>query len=283
MTPGRSSSLSPDLSSLGLSAPDQAPASLTEDAFFDGALMIRQPAGGFRAGMDSVLLAAAAAPGPGDQVVDAGCGAGTVALCLAWRCPEVRLHGIERLLDMARLAAENAWRNGLQARVAISAGDLFLGDGARATGMADQVVTNPPYGPAGHGRRAPDAAKAAATSFTAGQDITGWLAACLALLRPGGLLTLVYRADSLAPVLTSLHSKAGDIRICPLWPKAGLPARRVLVRARKGARASDILCPGVVLHGPEGEVAPAVRAVLRDGAPLDAFGDSLGLGGRPQS
>lgn len=54
----------------------------TTDGFLNGALQIEQPATGFRAGSDAVLLAAAVAAATATgklNVLDVGCGVGTPA------------------------------------------------------------------------------------------------------------------------------------------------------------------------------------------------------------
>ncbi|MBL8665136.1 MAG: hypothetical protein JNM29_20040, partial [Candidatus Odyssella sp.] len=66
-----------------------------------------------------------------------------------------------------------------------------------------------------------------------------------------------------------LHGKAGEIAILPLWPKAGKPAKRFILRARKGVRTGATLLPGLVLHEGDGKYTAAAEAVLRDGAALD--------------
>ena len=48
----------------------------TRDAFLGGTLTVAQPAKGFRAGLDSVLLGAAVGPGRG-TMLDLGAGVGT--------------------------------------------------------------------------------------------------------------------------------------------------------------------------------------------------------------
>ena len=58
---------------------------LTEDRLLGGRVVMRQPASGYRAATDPVLLAACVAARPGMRVLDAGCGAGAAALCLADR------------------------------------------------------------------------------------------------------------------------------------------------------------------------------------------------------
>jgi tRNA1(Val) A37 N6-methylase TrmN6 len=62
---------------------------VTNDAFLDGALSIRQLRSGYRAGLDAVMLAAAV---PGEagrplRVLDVGAGVGTAGLCVAHRLP----------------------------------------------------------------------------------------------------------------------------------------------------------------------------------------------------
>ena len=63
--------LSPSMSS----TPD-----ITEGGLLDGRVRLRQPARGYRAGMDAALLAAACDARPGDRVLEAGCGAGGALL-----------------------------------------------------------------------------------------------------------------------------------------------------------------------------------------------------------
>ena len=67
---------------------------LTDDAFLGGQLRLFQPAQGYRAGMDAVLLAAAVPAEAGQRVLDLGCGAGTAGLCLAKRVDAVALTGV---------------------------------------------------------------------------------------------------------------------------------------------------------------------------------------------
>jgi len=69
---------------------------LTRDAFLGGKVMVRQPAQGYRAGVDAVFLAAACPALPGEQVLDLGCGVGTAALCLSARVPDLTVTGVER-------------------------------------------------------------------------------------------------------------------------------------------------------------------------------------------
>jgi tRNA1(Val) A37 N6-methylase TrmN6 len=57
--------------------------------------------------------------------------------------------------------------------------------------------------------------------------------------------------------------------VYPLWPSAGRPAKRVLVRARKGVATQLRLASGLVLHDACDRFTAAAEAVLRDGQGLD--------------
>ena len=64
-----------------------ARAGSTDDAFLGGGLRILQPKDGYRAGIDAVLLAAAAPVRAGrkERVLDVGAGVGVVGLAVARR------------------------------------------------------------------------------------------------------------------------------------------------------------------------------------------------------
>ena len=73
--------------------PEFADADLTDDKFLMGRLRLLQPARGYRAATDPVLLAAACPAVAGESVLDLGCGVGAAALCLGARVPGVVLAG----------------------------------------------------------------------------------------------------------------------------------------------------------------------------------------------
>mgnify|MGYP001039786502 FL=1 len=83
------------------------------------------------------------------------------------------------------------------------------------------------------------------------------------MLRPGGRLTLIWRADGLAEVFAALARGFGSLTMLPVHPRAGEPAIRVLVSAVKGGRAPLALHPGLVLADADGRPAAHADAVLR--------------------
>jgi tRNA1(Val) A37 N6-methylase TrmN6 len=62
--------------------------------------------------------------------------------------------------------------------------------------------------------------------------------------------------------------------VYPLFPKQGVPAKRVLVQGVKGSRAPLELLQGMVLHQADGSYTQEADFILRDGA---------GLGIRPKA
>jgi tRNA1(Val) A37 N6-methylase TrmN6 len=252
-------------------------AELTRDAFLGGRLSLLQPREGYRAGTDPVLLAAFVPARAGENVLDLGCGAGTAALCLAARVPGLELHGLELQPAYAALARRNALDNGITLHV--HEGDLrAMPKDLRALAF-DHVLTNPPFHSAATPSR--DAGRAVA-HHEGGAGLADWIVAGLRRLRPGGTLSLVQRIDRLPEALAALAGRAGAVEVLPLAARAGRPAGRFLLRARKGSRRPFVLHAPLVLHeGPAhardgDDYAPAARAVLRDLAALQPAADTPG-------
>mgnify|MGYP001455300812 CR=1 FL=1 len=87
---------------------------ITENSFLDGKLSIFQPNKGFRAGLDSVLLAASVNASAGQKVLDLGCGVGTASFAIGYRVKNVELYGIEIQKVFADLANLNSEENGIE-------------------------------------------------------------------------------------------------------------------------------------------------------------------------
>ena len=239
----------------------------SEDLLLGGRVRLRQPAEGYRVAIDPVLLAAAVEPPEGAAVLDLGCGAGAAALCLLARRGDLAVTGLELQPEMTALARANAALNGRAAQFRVVEGDAA--DPAVLGGLRfDAVMSNPPYlaAPATQ----PSRRASRTLSHQEGSlDLAGWIGVALALLRPRGRLTLVQRADRLPEILAALAGRAGAITICPLWPRQGSPAKRVIVAATLGSRSPARLLPGLALHGAGQGYTPAAEAILRDAAPLD--------------
>lgn len=246
------------------------PDALTDDKFLMGRLRLLQPARGYRAATDPVLLAAACPAEPGQAVLDLGCGAGAAALCLGARVPGLSLAGLELQPEYADLARRNADRNAITLQV--ETGDLVAMPASLRRGF-DHVIANPPYY---HAAGSPSPVAARDTALRVATPIADWVAAAGKRLNPGGWLTMIFATPNLPEALAALGTKLGSPLVLPLAPREGREAPRLILRARKGGRAAFRLLPPFVLHagqahdGDRENYTPAANAVLRDGADLSA-------------
>ncbi|QYK42312.1 MAG: methyltransferase [Paracoccaceae bacterium] len=248
---------------------------LTDDAFLCGRLRLWQPATGYRAATDPVLLAAACAAEPGQAVLDLGCGAGAAALCLGIRVPDLRLVGVEVQPGYAVLARANAARNGIAMQV--ETGDVAALPPAVRRDF-DHVIANPPYYAPGAGSPAADLGREMALREET--PLAVWIATAARRLRPGGWMTMIVGADRTPAALAAIEGdgRLGSAVLLPLAPREGRGAVRVILRARKGGRAAFRLLAPLILHAGEAHqgdrehYTDEARGVLRDGAAIRRFG-----------
>jgi tRNA1(Val) A37 N6-methylase TrmN6 len=245
----------------------ETPTSVTEDHLLGGKVTLRQPAKGYRAGLDAALLAAACDAKPDERVIDVGCGVGAVMLAAAARRPGARFVGVERDAPALALARANIDVNRLGERVEAVAGDVADPRGVWGETRFDAGLSNPPFFDGRAAIRGPHPAKQAA--FIAEDGLSAWIAYLLAAVRDGGTITVVHRTDRLADLLRLLATKAGSLQIRPIHPYADEPASRVLVRAVRGGRAPLRLLPALVLHSRGGaQNTGEAEAILRGEADL---------------
>ncbi len=261
-------------------------------------IALRQPEQGFRPGLDSVMLAAACPAEGGQSVLDLGCGVGSAGLCVLARVPGVTLTGIDIQEDHIALARENAALNDMEERAEfISSCITELCDmdtlppylnyvksnrGGRSntapkTGAKkqvsekhrfDHIICNPPYLEAGNHLRSPDEQKATANGHEGDTSLEDWLRAAFENLRSGGTLSMIHRANMVDKIIQGLGKSYGAIEIIPLWPKAGVPAKRVIIRAIKDRKSPSIINPGIVLHEENGDYTPEAEEILRGAAAI---------------
>ena len=239
----------------------------TEDRLLGGRVVLRQPRQGYRAAIDPVFLAAAVPAQAGDSVLDVGCGAGAAMLCLARRVEECRVAGIDTQRELVRLAGDNVLLNGVGSRVTVMSGDLLRPPPRLEPGSFAHAMANPPYLDATSGTPPPDGGKAVA-HVEGEADLAAWVKFALTMVRAKGSVTFIHRADRLDRLLAELSGRAGAIEFFPLWAGEGKPAKRVILRARKGVATPMRVLPGLVLHEADGRYTAAADAVLRGAAAL---------------
>ena len=237
---------------------------VSEDAFLGGRLRLRQPVTGHRAGHDAVLLAAATAVRAGQRVVDFGAGVGAAALAVAQRERAIDLVMVEIDPGLATLASANAALNDIAAEVLtldVTAGASTFAAAGLGPDSVDVVLMNPPFNDSLRQQASPDAARRIAHEATA-TTLESWIHAARRILKPGGVLTLIWRADAIAEVLAALDRGFGSVAMQPVHGVASAPAIRILVRAIKGGRAPTQILASVMLNDTAGVPNQQARAVL---------------------
>ncbi len=252
-------------------ADDGAELKTSDDAVLGGRLLLRQPLAGHRVGHDAILLAAATAARAGEHAVDLGAGVGAAGLALAQRIGGLKVTLVEIDPALSRLAAENARRNAMADRVTAATCDAEDKEALAAAGLgagtADRVLMNPPFHDARRHNVSPDAGRRLAHAGVPGL-LGRWVATAAFLLRPRGILTLIWRADDEAAVFAALAGAFGGIAMLPVIPRSGAAPIRLLLRAEKGGTGSAVRLEPLVLNDAQGRPTPAAEAVLRHAKPL---------------
>ena len=237
---------------------------LTEDAFLGGKLRLRQPKSGHRAGHDAMLLAAATPARSGDRVVDLGAGVGAAGLAVARRVEGIKLVLVEIDEGLAELARGNALSNAIAAETIVL--DVTSGVGAfSAAGLSpdsvDVVLMNPPFNDAARHRASPDRAREVA-HFATAATLENWTHAARRILKSGGTLAMIWRADGIAEVLAALGRGFGSLVVLPVHADVTSPAIRVLVRAVKGGKAPTCIQPALILNDDSAQLNQNVQDIL---------------------
>lgn len=242
----------------------------TCDAFLGGRVHLYQPARGYRAGVDPVVLAAATPVCAGESVLELGCGAGAASLCLHARVAGMSLFGVELQADYAELARRNAALNG--ADMVVYEADLRHLPAELKTQSFDHVIANPPYYERDRSTAAEDAGRDVAL---AGETpLSDWFDAAARRLKPKGYLTMIQKADRLPDMLIAVNGRLGSVHVRAIQPRIGRAAELVLLQARKAGRAGFVLEPPLIMH--EGarhlrdgdSYTQQVSTILRDGGEL---------------
>jgi len=187
---------------------------------------------------------------------------GAASFCLLYRLPFVKVLGIDIQPELISLAEENAKANGFLESFFTLSVSLKEVKGEQF----DHIMSNPPYFPKGRGT-ASSLAQKHLSHYEETLSLKGWIQACAFLLRPKGSLTLIYTVERLPEVLKEMEG-FGEITLFPLWPKAGMPAKRIIIRARKGIQSASSLKSGLILHTSAGSYTKEADEILREGKAL---------------
>ncbi len=233
----------------------------------DHKVRLYQAAGGFRTSLDSVFLASACRAKDNEHVFDMGCGVGGASFCLLWRVPECHVTGVDIQQSHVDLANANiALNDGAHARAEFTCADIR---GYTPEARFDHVICNPPYLDAGTYTQSAAPERATALGHgEEGMDVKDWIDAGFHALKSGGSLTMIHRADFTDKIIQGMGRRFGAVEIIPLYPRMGVDAKRVIIRAIKDRKTPAKLCAGIILHEEDGAYTKEADNILRDGSAI---------------
>jgi len=219
-----------------------------------------QPVDGFKTSIDAVLLAAACPARKDEGILDLGCGVGSASFCALKRVEGTTLTGIDILPDVIEIAQKNALLNKMEKRTHFRCMDIRDFEGM----TFEHVICNPPFLAAGEHTPSPSETKSMAIGFGEDDmDLKDWVTCAFRSIKGQGSLSMIHRADMLDDIILAMGKRFGAIEIIPLWPKAGEPAKRVIVRAYKHRKSPATIHAGITLHQENGDYTQDAENILR--------------------
>lgn len=213
---------------------------LTIDAFLGGHIKILQPVCGYRAAMDPIVLSDLIQPLPGQKILDAGCGVGTISMIMKYKEPAADVFAIDTDKDMCEICRKNAELNNLKINV--------IEDGLEkhnfGINMFDQAVTNPPFYSKPAFRVSHDRELANFETISLKQ----WIISCLRPLKNGGIFSIIHAAGRVNEIINILWNRVGNMQIIPVFTKPDSPAKRVVIIGTKGSRSETRIMPGITVQ-----------------------------------
>lgn len=221
--------------------------------------------------IDALLLAATVDLAPGRTILDVGIGSGAASLALFAREPACYVCGIDLNEPALSLAAASAQLNGFGDNLRVIHGDLATASKALKSRQFDVVITNPPFYEPASVRGSPKPARSGAHEESMPLEV--WLDLCLKRVRSRGWLHIIHRGDRIAGILAGLAPQLGDLRILPIFARAGSEAAvRVIIAGRKASRAPARLLQGLVLHNADDSFTEAAEQIVKHARPLHLTG-----------
>ncbi len=227
-----------------------------DDLQLDG-LKIIQKKGGYKFTGDSVLLANFSKARPGDKYLDLCSGSGVVAILFSWKNKIKTSAAIElqpRLADMARRSVE---ANNLNINIVND--DLKNAMKHFCAGEFDVITVNPPYNLS---QGEIEETEISIATHELKTSLTDICEVASKLLKFGGKLVMVHRADRLAEVIFELKKrKLEPKRLQIVYPKAQKEPNLILVEAKLGGNSGLKILPPLVMFDENNNETEALKKI----------------------
>lgn len=205
----------------------------------------------FSFSMDAVLLARFAAVPKYGKILDLCTGNGVVPLLLSTRT-QAMIEGIEIQPRVADMARRSVAMNDLEHRIHIREGDLRELVHITGHGTYDAITVNPPYMPLTTGETKLNEHQAIARHeiYCTLDEVA---AAAMRLVRPGGKVSMVHKAQRLGEIITVLRQYRLEPKIIRfVHPRIAAEANMVLIEALRDGKADIRVMPPLIVYGEDG-------------------------------
>lgn len=207
--------------------------------------------------LDSILLAHYVTIRAKDRIVDLGTGTGVISLIMS-ALGAKDITALEINPVMAALAKRNVEGNHKEDVIHVMECDYTKAGEYFPSGSFNTVVVNPPYREVGSGEASPVPGKAMAC-HELGASLSDVFKASQYLLKYGGRMTMVHRADRLADLIAigrEYHMEPKRMRF--VYARTHHPASRVLIEWRYGGHPEVEIDPPLFIHNPDGSYTKEV-------------------------
>jgi tRNA1Val (adenine37-N6)-methyltransferase len=235
---------------------------LTRDHFFNGSIVLNQPASGYRFSIDAVILAHLVTPDADETVLDLGTGCGVIPIMLAFRHPDIRVIGVEIQSSLSTLARQNVAANRMTHRVRIVGKDMGQLSPTDIGGPVDRVVSTPPYRQRGSGRINAASQKAVARHELR-VDLETVLQTARRMLHPGGRFSIIYPSVRTVDLVAAMRSTGLEPKsLTMIHSRPASSARLVAITGVKGGRPGIEVGPPLNLYHDDGTYTRDVEVMF---------------------
>lgn len=220
-------------------------------------LMIIQDKNGYKFSTDSVLLSNFATAKPDSKYIDLCSGSGVVAILFSYKNKIKNAVAIEIQPQVADRAKRSVAYNNLNIEVLNI--DLKFAPQELGAEVADIITVNPPYNKIGETSKTDEIALSTHEILASIEEIASVSAK---LLKYGGKLLMVHRADRLVEIFSSLTKNGLEPKQLQIvYPKLSKEPNLVLIEAKKGAKSGLKILKPLILMNEDGTETDELKKI----------------------
>ena len=210
---------------------------------------------------DSVLLANLAKIGKDDTVLDLGSGSGVMSILVSVKKGAKKVVGVEIDSCTAEMSRRSVKMNHLDDKIQIVTGDVKDVKALLTAGSFDKAICNPPYFGGDDGLE--KTSQRAVARKQGDCSLNDFVFAASYALKNGGDFFIVYKADRLVELITTLHQNGLEPKhITYVYPKLSKGVDTVIISAKKGGKLG-LQSSTLILMDEEGKYTEKVKELYR--------------------